>query len=97
MSALESQHTSINELLEGSFDRQKFLKGSGALVVGFSFLGTAVAGGARAATQVAGPPNAALIDSWIAVHSNNTATIYMGKIEITGAPVATASRVPPDL
>jgi nicotinate dehydrogenase subunit B len=87
MSALESQNTSIvDELLEGSFDRQKFLKGSGALVVGFSFLGTAVAGGARAATQAAGPPNAALIDSWIAVHSSNTATIYMGKIELTGAP-----------
>ena len=87
MSALENQSTSmVDELLEGSFDRQKFLKGSGALVVGFSFLGTAVAGGARAATQAAGPPNAALIDSWIAVHSNNTATIYMGKIEITGAP-----------
>jgi nicotinate dehydrogenase subunit B len=76
----------VDDLLDGSFDREKFLKGSGALVVGFSLLGTAVAGGARAATTAAGPPNAALIDSWIAVHQDNTATIYMGKIEITGAP-----------
>ena len=34
----------------------------------------------------AGPPNAALIDSWVAIHANNTATIAFGKIDITGAP-----------
>ena len=79
----------IDELLDGSFSRQQFLKGSGALVVGFSLAGTLLTQGARgagAATAAAGPPNAALIDSWIAVHADNTATIYFGKIEITGAP-----------
>jgi nicotinate dehydrogenase subunit B len=78
----------IDELVEGSeFTRDKFLKGGGALVVGFSMLGS-LAGGAKAATArtTAGPPNANLIDSWIAINADNTATIYFGKIEITGAP-----------
>ena len=79
----------LDELIAGAeFDRQKFLKGGGALVVGFSLVGSAVAGSAKgaAARTVAGPPNASLIDSWIAINADNTATIYFGKIELTGAP-----------
>jgi nicotinate dehydrogenase subunit B len=77
----------IDELIEGTeFTRQKFLKGGGALVVGFSLIGSALAGTARGATAAAGPPNAALVDSWIAIHADNTATIAVGKIDITGAP-----------
>jgi nicotinate dehydrogenase subunit B len=77
----------IDELIEGTeFTRQKFLKGGGALVVGFSLIGSALAGTARGATSAAGPPNAALVDSWIAIHADNTATIAVGKIDITGAP-----------
>lgn len=79
----------LTELIEGSeFSRQTFLKGGGALVVGFSLVGSAVAGAAKGASAraAAGPPNAALIDSWIAINGDNTATIYFGKIEITGAP-----------
>ena len=79
----------LDELIEGSeFSRQKFLKGGGALVIGFSLVGSALAGSAKgAATRVAaGPPNANLIDSWIAINADNTATIAFGKIEITGAP-----------
>jgi nicotinate dehydrogenase subunit B len=79
----------VGELIEGSeFTREKFLKGGGALVVGFSMLGSALAGSAKGATArvAAGPPNANLIDSWIAINADNTATIYFGKIEITGAP-----------
>jgi CO/xanthine dehydrogenase Mo-binding subunit len=34
----------------------------------------------------AGPPNANVIDSWVAIHADNTATIAFGKIDITGAP-----------
>lgn len=87
MSALQTEK-SIDELLDGSFDREKFLKGSGALVIGFSLAGTVLAGAAKAATTAtaAGPPNPALLDSWIAVHADNTATVYLGKIEITGSP-----------
>src|SRR5687768_12645123 len=79
----------IDELIEGTeFTRDKFLKGGGALVVGFSLVGSAAAGAAKGATArtVAGPPNPNLIDSWIAINADNTATVYFGKIEITGAP-----------
>ena len=79
----------LDDLIEGAeFTRRQFLKGSGALVVGFSLVGSALAGSAKSATArvAAGPPNAALIDSWIAINADNTATVYMGKIEITGAP-----------
>ena len=78
----------IDELLEGSFDRQQFIKGGGALVIGFSLAGSLLTNRASGATQriVAGPPDANAIDSWIVVHENNTVTMYMGKIDITGSP-----------
>ena len=79
----------LTELIDGAeFPREKFLKGGGALVVGFSFVGSLLAGSAKgaAARVAAGPPNAALIDSWVAIHADNTATIAFGKIDITGAP-----------
>jgi len=80
----------IDELIEGTgFSRDKFLKGGGALVIGFSMVGSALAGtakGATARTAAVGPPNAAQIDSWVSINADNTATIYFGKIEITGAP-----------
>ena len=79
----------LDELIKGSeFTREKFLKGGGAVVVGFSLVGSALAGSAKGATArvAAGPPNANVIDSWVAIHADNTATIAMGKIDITGAP-----------
>ena len=80
----------LDELINGSeFSREKFLKGGGALVVGFSLVGSALAGSAKGATArvaAAGPPNAAFVDSWVAIHADNTATIAVGKIDITGAP-----------
>jgi nicotinate dehydrogenase subunit B len=79
----------LGELIKGSeFSRATFLKGGGALVVGFSFVGSALAGSAKGATArvAAGPPNANLIDSWVAINADNTATIAFGKIDITGAP-----------
>src|SRR5258708_11783592 len=38
------------------------------------------AGAARAA--VAGPPDPKLIDTWIAIHADNTATAYIGYVEL---------------
>ncbi len=58
------------------FSRRDLLKG-GALIVGFSVAGLPCA---RAATG--GPPDPKLIDSWIAVHPDNTATIIFGKCEL---------------
>jgi len=66
--------------------RRTFLKGGGALIVGFSVLGSAV--GARAAKAGAnpyesdGPVDPQQIDSWVAIHADNTASIKLGMIEL---------------
>jgi CO/xanthine dehydrogenase Mo-binding subunit len=71
----------MNIHTETSFSRRDLLKGGGALIVGFSIAGApsplSAAGG-----DVAGPPDPIAIDSWIAVHSDNTATVFFGKIEM---------------
>jgi CO/xanthine dehydrogenase Mo-binding subunit len=60
--------------------RRDLLKGGGALVIGFQLGG--IAESAMAARgDVAGPPDPSMIDSWIALHADNTATIYLGKGE----------------
>ncbi len=55
--------------------RRDFLKAGGALIVGFPLLG-------QTRTPVAGPPNANQIDTWLAIHSDNTATFYVGFAEL---------------
>jgi len=76
--------------------RREFLKSTGALVVGFSVateLSAAQQGGPPAARWVrgamSGPPDNAEIDSYIAIHPNNTATIFSGYVDIgQGGPTA---------
>jgi nicotinate dehydrogenase subunit B len=65
--------------------RREFLKAGGALVVGFSMRGVSLAQGPAASGLRAakpGPPDAKLIDTWIAVHADNTATAYIGYAEL---------------
>src|SRR5262249_51125611 len=62
------------------FSRRDLLKGGGALVIGFSIAGSPLPA-AAARGDVAGPPDPNAIDSWIAVHADNTATVYLGKGE----------------
>jgi nicotinate dehydrogenase subunit B len=57
--------------------RRDLLKGGGALVVGFC-----LAGVPAARADLGGPPDPGLIDSWVAVHADNTATIIFGKCEL---------------
>jgi CO/xanthine dehydrogenase Mo-binding subunit len=66
-------------LHEKEFSRKSFIKGGGALVVGFSLLGGTVAGNASA---VPGPPAMNDIDSWLRVNPDNTVTVYLGKEEL---------------
>jgi nicotinate dehydrogenase subunit B len=79
-------------LTDKGFTRRSFLKGSGALVVGFSLAGSTVAGKATAAAtrgDVAGPPDPNRIDSWLQINADNTATVYVGKVELgQGSPTA---------
>jgi nicotinate dehydrogenase subunit B len=63
----------------GPLSRRDLLKG-GALVVGFCIAGSALPA-AAARGDAAGPPDPTTIDSWIAVHADNTATVYLGKGE----------------
>ena len=63
-----------------AFSRRDLLKGGGALIIGFSIDGSALPALA-ARGDIAGPPDASAIDSWIAVHADNTATVFLGKGE----------------
>jgi len=68
-----------------AFDRRDFLKTGGALIVGFSlrealFGQSHLDSNLRAA--VPGPPDAKQIDTWLAIHADNTATIFIGFAEL---------------
>jgi nicotinate dehydrogenase subunit B len=72
-----------------AFPRREFLKAGGALVIGFSLRGflsgeslAAQAAAAIARGTVAGPPDPKQIDTWLAIHSDNTATVYIGYVEL---------------
>jgi CO/xanthine dehydrogenase Mo-binding subunit len=60
--------------------RRGLLKGGGAMVIGFSLSAPALAQAARGSK--AGPPDYHAVDTWIAIHADNTATIYTGKCEL---------------
>jgi CO/xanthine dehydrogenase Mo-binding subunit len=68
-------------LSDTTFSRRDLLKSGGALIVGFSFAGAPLPA-AAARGDVAGPPAANEVDTWIAVHADNTATVYFGKCEL---------------
>ena len=59
--------------------RREFLKSGGALIVGFSLRGVLRA---QRRDTVAGPPDAKQIDTWLAIHADNTATVYIGFAEL---------------
>ena len=60
-----------------AFTRRGLLKGGGALVVGFSLADSVLA-------QPGPPqgPDRTRIDSWIAIHADNTATVLIGYVEL---------------
>jgi nicotinate dehydrogenase subunit B len=66
---------------DSAFSRRELLKGGGALIVGFSLTGIPLAASA-ARGDAAGPPDPNAIDTWIAIHADNTATVYFGKCEL---------------
>jgi nicotinate dehydrogenase subunit B len=61
------------------FTRRELLKG-GALIVGFNLMGLPAPTPAHAA--VSASPDPGEIDSWIAVHADNTASVVFGKCEL---------------
>ncbi|HEU0231297.1 MAG TPA: molybdopterin cofactor-binding domain-containing protein [Burkholderiaceae bacterium] len=101
---MNTRHRDVIEssgLSDPGANRRAFLKASGGLVLGFSLLGPAAVMAAERAldldTSVAamksrGPFPAvdpAKLDAWIAIHPDNTATLFTGKVEQgNGAPNA---------
>jgi nicotinate dehydrogenase subunit B len=73
--------------LYSTFDRKRFVQGSGALIVGFSIVG---AGLKPSLAQAANDPYASTaasldltrIDSWLEIHADNTATLKTGLVEL---------------
>ena len=63
------------------FSRRDLLKGGGALIVGFSMAGVPAARRSPRAATSPGPFDMTAIDTWIAIHADNTATVYIGKGE----------------
>src|SRR5262249_10809438 len=89
----EGRQVAMTELLNKEFSRRTFVKGGGALVVGFSVAGAALgANAARAAEDPyasMGPYDQISVDSWITIHADNTASLKIGKVEMgQGTPTA---------
>jgi CO/xanthine dehydrogenase Mo-binding subunit len=60
--------------------RRAFVKGGGALVVGFGLAAHAVA--AEGATGASGEPDLASADSFLAVHADGTVSLLTGRVEL---------------
>src|SRR5580693_8512984 len=81
---------------EQAFSRKRFIKGGGALILGFSLAGGGLAGKTRAAgdpNQFSsyGPLDSTQIDSWLVVHPDNTISVKLGRVELgQGASTAFA-------
>jgi nicotinate dehydrogenase subunit B len=93
----------MTEMLKKEFSRKSFLKGGGAMVVGFSALGV---GKAQAATgntpfRQRGPqdflPDLQTIDAWIAIKPNNTVIVTHGEPEFAGTPTGILMMVAEEL
>jgi len=71
-------------MLAQEFSRNTFVKGGGALIVGFSVVGGALAGKAEAADSPFasnGPPALNQVDSFLIIHADNTASVMSGHTE----------------
>jgi nicotinate dehydrogenase subunit B len=72
-------------LHEKEFSRTAFLKGGGAMLVGFSLAGAGLAGKAQAADSPFasnGSPDLGQVDTFVVIHADNTATIKTGRVEL---------------
>jgi CO/xanthine dehydrogenase Mo-binding subunit len=61
--------------------RRGFLKGAGALIVGFSMAGGTRRLAAQSPIDPTGLVNATQVDSWISIAADESITVYSGKIE----------------
>ena len=59
--------------------RRDFLRAGGALIVGFPLRDVALG---QERVEKPGPPDAKQVDTWLAIHPDNTATVYIGFAEL---------------
>lgn len=82
--------TAQENMSDAGISRRGFLQASGGLVITFNLFGLpeamAMAGEAKASLE---SPPAGRLYAWLAVHPDNTATLFTGKVE-TGTGVQTA-------
>ncbi len=90
----------MTEMLKKEFSRKTFVKGGGALVVGFSLAGAGLAGKASAAapTSAGYLPPTNQVDSFLTIHADNTVSFKTSQIEIgTGTTTGLAMLVAEEL
>jgi nicotinate dehydrogenase subunit B len=66
--------------MAATVSRRRFLKGTGALVIGFSFSGPLIQTLARGATMAM--PASGDLDSWLAIGPDGNATVFSGKVDV---------------
>jgi CO/xanthine dehydrogenase Mo-binding subunit len=77
----------MSRTISPDLDRRQLLQGGGMLLVGLS-LGACVTVNSTARAvhplrnPLPGPPDATEVDTWLAIHADNTATLYMGFAEL---------------
>ena len=84
-----------------SLPRRDLLKG-GALVVGFALAGPALAQAPGPGGPPPATPDPGQVDTWLAIHKDNTATLYLGFVELgqgttTALPQVAAEELDLDL
>jgi CO/xanthine dehydrogenase Mo-binding subunit len=75
----------MTELAQRELSRKTFLKGGGALIVGFSALGAVATAGAAADPHTHssyGPAPSDQIDSWLSIGADGNAWVKLGKVEL---------------
>ena len=72
-------------------NRRNFLKGAGALIVGFRMLGGDVAQAQFGQAPLPGAPPMDQVDSWIAIAADGSVTAFSGKEEL-GQGISTAQQ-----
>ena len=81
-----------------SIFRRDFLKGSGVLIVSFSFYGPALKALGQSAAPTSAEPDATSLDSWVAVAQDGSITVFTSKVELgTGVETALAQIVAEEL
>ncbi len=101
MNTRSESTSAVSGLSDFGASRREFLKTSGGLVLGFSLFnpltarskqpGTRRPAGATGKAQTFPAVDPARLDAWLAIHPDNTATLFTGKIEQgNGSPNALA-------